>query len=391
MEQLGSGHEAFFYPFDGGGVVYCPMNDRLVVLNQSGKLVWELSSEGYGQDEIASIFAQHFAVSAERAFDDVGSVLAELERATSDAGGSDEEVERAAPPATGTGSIRVQPGFAARLEDCGVFAFGASRISVVSSLADVVGLFWRFRHRLVGDETGADRLEVSEADDAYRLTFRGQIVAEPTLGRVLARVGQLLLKLEHPDTELLAYCHAAAVSRAGGSILMPGSSGTGKSTLTAFLVAHGFSYLGDDIVALAEADQALHPLPSCLSIKSGAWPVLECLYPVLRDIPTVSRYGRNMRYVEPKDNYATVVNAAAPTFLVFPAYRSGEETRLSALPPLQTMVRMVGAHATLMAPASEAKLARLIRFVEETPAYDLSYSDLPEAMRAIEDLLAKRH
>ncbi len=139
-------------------------------------------------------------------------------------------------------------------------------------------------------------------------------------------------------------------------------------------------------MALAEADQALHPLPSCLS--SGAGPVVDCLYPASREIPPVSGYGRRMRYVNPKDNYETVVNAVAPTFIVFPAYRTGEEARLITLPPLQTMVRMVGTYATLMAPAIEGKLARLIRFVEQTPAYELSHSELPDAMRVIEVLLA---
>jgi hypothetical protein len=202
------------------------------------------------------------------------------------------------------------------------------------------------------------------------------------------RLIQLLLKLEHPNTALLAYCHAAAVCRDGQSLLMPGRSGAGKSTLTGYLVANGFAYLGDDINAIGEDDAALLPLPSCLSIKAGSWPLIEQYFPVLRQRPTLSRYGRNIRYLEPEQNYETMFAATAPSAIVFPAYSVGAATQLRTLPPLETMIRMVGAHTTIFVPATEAKIAKLIRFVEQTPAYELTYSELPEAMRAIEGLLS---
>jgi serine kinase of HPr protein (carbohydrate metabolism regulator) len=54
--------------------------------------------------------------------------------------------------------------------------------------------------------------------------------------------------------------HAAAVSRGGHRVLLPGVSGIGKSTLTAYLGGHGFGYLGDDCVAMATAGWSLRPL-----------------------------------------------------------------------------------------------------------------------------------
>jgi hypothetical protein len=52
------------------------------------------------------------------------------------------------------------------------------------------------------------------------------------------------------------------------------------------------------------------------------------------------------------------------------------------------MVRFVGAHTSLVGAVTEDKLAKLIRFVERTPAYELRYSQLPEAQRVITSLLA---
>jgi hypothetical protein len=52
------------------------------------------------------------------------------------------------------------------------------------------------------------------------------------------------------------------------------------------------------------------------------------------------------------------------------------------------MIRLLGAHVAFLAPATREKLEKFIRFVEQTPAYELTYSELPSAMGAIEDLLA---
>ncbi|MGH6800936.1 MAG: hypothetical protein ACRECZ_05915 [Methylocella sp.] len=70
-----------------------------------------------------------------------------------------------------------------------------------------------------------------------------------------------LRRWDHPKTRFLAYFHAAAASRGGHGVLLPGVSGTGKSTLAAFLTGHGFAYLWDDTIAMSRADWALRPLP----------------------------------------------------------------------------------------------------------------------------------
>lgn len=249
--------------------------------------------------------------------------------------------------------------------------------------------FLRFRHRAIGAEIDTEVLRVSASASGDLITLCGRplenvLDTHPTLARVV----QVLLRLEHPQRSLLAYCHAAAVDRGGRSLLMPGSGGMGKSTLTGFLVANGFSYLGDDIVAIAEDDGSLLPLPSCLSVKSGSWPLLEEFFPALSQLPTLHRFGRDIRYVEPQGNYQCLPAAAAPSAILFPRYTTGAPTCLDQLSPLQTMIRLIGADAAMIVPATEARLAKLLSLVEQTPAFELTYSDLPGAMQAIEKVLS---
>jgi hypothetical protein len=46
-----------------------------------------------------------------------------------------------------------------------------------------------------------------------------------------AGINEILLNLEYPDIQFFAYFHAAAVSRGGQSLLLPGDSGAGKTSL----------------------------------------------------------------------------------------------------------------------------------------------------------------
>ena len=71
-----------------------------------------------------------------------------------------------------------------------------------------------------------------------------------------------------------AFIHGAALVRNGSSLALSGPSGSGKSTLAAGLLARGFAYLADDIVALSEPDGVIMPWPLPLSIKPGSVDIL---------------------------------------------------------------------------------------------------------------------
>jgi hypothetical protein len=384
-ENLG---ETYAHPLGDGWVLFRADTRGLVILNATGKIAWDLLSEGCAVDEVASIFAQHYGLSIEQAAADVTKLIYALDGACAGVFPLSEIGETDKPSAkfsTGENTSADSPRTAA---DCGTYRFGDCLVRVLSSVANVdKSQFFRFRHRAVSDSQCADVLEVADRGPRYRLVFRGQASTEvDTLTELLAEVAQLLLHLEYPGTDFLAYCHAAAVSRGERGLVLPGTSGVGKSTLTAYLVGNGFAYLGDDLVAIVSNDWALRPLPTCLSIKSGSWPILEKLYPMLPRLPTVHCHGREVRYLEPQ-HFAARRDAGRPTVIVFPIYSPGSPTRLTPLPPLPTMARLITSHVDLDQPANEHGLREFIRFVEQTPAFELVYSDLRGAAAALGDVL----
>ena len=60
--------------------------------------------------------------------------------------------------------------------------------------------------------------------------------------------------------------HAGAVHRGDRCVILPGHSGRGKSTLTAWLVANGWQYLTDELVFLAN-DGSVLPLTRPITLK----------------------------------------------------------------------------------------------------------------------------
>jgi hypothetical protein len=69
--------------------------------------------------------------------------------------------------------------------------------------------------------------------------------------------------------------HAAALSSAEGGILLPGKSGSGKSTFSAWLVSCGCHYLTDELVFLDGLIPIIYPFTRPVSFKKGSLPVLN--------------------------------------------------------------------------------------------------------------------
>ena len=381
---IGDPIETFALPL-GDGLVLChPGKDRLAVLNPTGTTVWELLRAGLAQNDIASAFTRHFGLPVEQASTDVATVIAMIEEAR--LSGLDPPAGTGAPPVSSAAlvcSSELQFGPNA---DCGAFRFGDRVVRVLSSISDVgPDYFSRFRHR-VATAAEADTLELSgDASRGYQLTLCHEIVAKvDSLTELVGRTNEFFLSWEHPEVDFLAYFHAAAVRRGASTILLPGVSGAGKSTLVGFLARQGYSYLSDDLVAMVASDWSLRPLPACLSIKSGSWPILQGFYPQLANSQTVRCHGRATRYVEPPE---TSGSAGTPSVILFPAYVKDAETHLGSLTPLRTMTRLLEANTDLNKPLTFDRVAEFLHFVETTPAYELSYADMPSAMNAIERLL----
>ena len=164
--------------------------------------------------------------------------------------------------------------------------------------------------------------------------------------------------------------HAGAVMRGNSCIILPGQSGTGKSTLTAWLVAHGYQYLTDELIFLAD-DGTVTPVTRPISLKTGSnhysWMSLQgCDDQII--------VSKNEMMVPHRLLNQTFTPQKPPvTHIVFPRFVEGATMTLQPLSPAKSCFLLMQSHvnARNLEGLGVPVLAEMVRHCR---SYSLTYS-----------------
>jgi hypothetical protein len=184
------------------------------------------------------------------------------------------------------------------------------------------------------------------------------------------------------------YVHAAMLRPPGssGAILLPAAAGSGKTCLSAALATAGYAYHTDEITLLSGPSLCARGVPVCLTVKEPAWPVLADRYPALADLASHQRIdGKTCKYLPPPVDPADPALAAEwpVVALVFPRYAPGVETRLSRLPRLDALGRLLEQCLAIRLDLDAATVGRLVDWIAEVEVYELWFADLDGAVSAL--------
>lgn len=135
---------------------------------------------------------------------------------------------------------------------------------------------------------------------------------------------------------------AGAIAKGDKAILLPGSSGAGKSFLTAWLLGKSFSYLADTLVCIeGEEFQALgltHPL----SFRKSAVQDLEALLDIEQHRAETIEGSTTELVPSPLfSGDGSTTSDTSVALLVFPEFRSGAALSIEALSPAQAALLLV--------------------------------------------------
>ncbi len=124
--------------------------------------------------------------------------------------------------------------------------------------------------------------------------------------------------------------HAASLVRNGRGVIFAGTSGSGKSTIAAGLLARGWQYLSDEFALIHRDTRQLHPYPKAVCLKSGSFGIAERM-----KLPFAGRryYIKGIKgrvgYINPRDVGPNTVGRPAPIrWVVFPKFVQGLQARL---------------------------------------------------------------
>jgi hypothetical protein len=175
---------------------------------------------------------------------------------------------------------------------------------------------------------------------------------------------------EKSPSDWMAVFHASAVSFGEKALLLTADSGGGKSTLAAFLVANGGRLISDDFVPVSLEDPKVFPLPSALSVKKGAIPVLEDFFPVLRQLQEEWSGESELFLPLPEERIeGSPVRAEAIVFFRYEPSAGFKLTRESNLEMMNALMKQ----SWIPGNADAAK--SFLKWYFSLPVYSLTYSD----------------
>jgi hypothetical protein len=242
------------------------------------------------------------------------------------------------------------------------------------------------------EETTRALLAIETSGTRYVLLEDGVPVEEPApLHAITPLVKMHLRRLSVDQHRYFAQLHAAAVLAGDGCWLLPGETGSGKTTLAATLLAAGFSLLSDEVVLLEPETLAVRPVPLALTVKCGAVAPLSALHPALAALPVHEREdGKRVRYLPPPPASVAADHASGYPVrgVVFPRYRAGRPGELGRIGRLEALGRLLGACVSLPDWLDRRSVARMVEWMSRLDCYELRTSDPSDALARMRTILS---
>ncbi|MES2152901.1 MAG: HprK-related kinase A [Pseudomonadota bacterium] len=181
--------------------------------------------------------------------------------------------------------------------------------------------------------------------------------------------------------------HAAVVERDGMAVVLPAPPGSGKSTLCAALVHHGWRLLSDELAMLRLDDGMLVPLPRPISLKNASIGIMRRYLdqPVFSREVSDTAKGTVAHLKPPADSIARAGVPARPAWVIFPKYVAGAPCALEPMPSAQAFMSVAenSFNYSLMGARGFNALGGMI---DKSLCYRFSYSVLDEAIAAFSKL-----
>lgn len=196
---------------------------------------------------------------------------------------------------------------------------------------------------------------------------------------MLMQLGQRLLVFKEARQAML---HAAVLAKNGRGFLFPAVAGSGKTTLTAWLLGQGYGLLSDELTSIGEGDD-LDGFTRPLNIKPGSralvagfdWMGAALARSVLSSDVTLVSWDRS-----------PVKNLSA-SIIVFPSYAAGSPCEVESLSQGPCARNLMG---SLLNARNLPKhgLSFAMHLAGTCPSYRVRYSRLQDVSTWLDQILA---
>lgn len=181
--------------------------------------------------------------------------------------------------------------------------------------------------------------------------------------------------------------HAGGLCRQGKGLLLPGTMGAGKTTLTAWLLSRGFDYLTDELVFVPQGAETIQPFPRPLNFKRPARSLFEHQLDFDGQDNQILSAGSTDLIPPTLFSPNTALSEPRLRLIIFPHYQVDGRFELLQLSRAQAGLELMQCliNARNLPDHGFSEVTRLARAV---PAYNMTYANFAQVESHIDSLLA---
>lgn len=377
LGDLGRFENIWEFPIEDFAVLARPDVQGLYILNPSARFIFENLRAGVSLEPLVDQFASTFDISRELATRDITQTLTgwRSDLLSAPRPSSSQRSAAALPPVSPQSDFFVHT----------YLIHGKSvRIGLqTSDLADEIAP--RLTSIPLSPSAPDFTFRVIEDPDGFSIFCGPRLISKEQF--VTEARSVLLQEIVRSSRALddLAVFHAGACGSNSRCVMFPAATQSGKSTLAAVLMQKGLTLYADDSVILERDTLSVPPMPFGVMIREGSWDVLHPRFPELRAAPIISRYGQQVRFLSPAaanpDTHSARVAA-----IIFVRFDPSASFEFSSLATLETLLHLQ--ESGFWVAHDEASIREFLRWLETTPAFSMTYSDVDQAASTICDVLA---
>lgn len=184
--------------------------------------------------------------------------------------------------------------------------------------------------------------------------------------------------------------HAGVVADTSGrAIIMPATSGGGKSTLTALLMQRGYRLLSDEFGIMDLKSGSFHAFNRPVSLKNESIKLIRDLVgqdelgPVYRDTPK-----GDVAFLRPRpSDFESRTLPALGKVIVYPSFdpNAPKGGALEDVKASDSMLRLISG-STNYKMTAEAGFKRLTKLVSRVPSYSIRYASAEDSLKLLEKI-----
>lgn len=175
--------------------------------------------------------------------------------------------------------------------------------------------------------------------------------------------------------------HSAVLEKDGRAVLMPAPPGSGKSTLCAALMLHGWRLLSDEMALLDPETGLVTPFPRPVSLKNQSIELIRSLAPAATIGPVAHDTMKgNVAHLRVSEvSLARSDETVAPAWVVFPKFQA--DAGLTVIPrPKSTSLLDLASNSFNHHIHGVSGFTTLVGVVNRCDCFDLRYSKVDEAL-----------